>query len=166
MVIASILITGIVIGTIIFLTRKYIAKYYASNNEEIYLSFVKLLIIYAFTLNSDLLYAYLSTLMRSVNHAIYWTATWVFFVIFCNSITCWYMRNHMEGTQAHHFYLATHLYLNLVALLGIIKLAIFDWTEIQMIDSIVIGSPGSRGSPRQLSPINRISLVIKKMDNT
>lgn len=155
MVMAAALITGITIGGTIFATKKYIGQYYAGNNKEEYSIFLQLLTIYSIALNNDLLYAFLSTLMRSVNHAIFWTSTWTFFGIICNAVSCWYIRNHIGGTSSRYFG-STYAFLNLTSLIGIIKLAIFDWGQIILTEGLLIVSPKSRASPRLQSPLKRL----------
>jgi Na+-driven multidrug efflux pump len=178
MTLIAALITGSALGGILYSIKDYLGQYYSSNNQQVRQMLQQLIVVYSLGLSADMLYAYTSALMRSVNHAVFWTSVWMFFGVAVNIAVCWYLRNHMESQKiALYYFGVTYIAYAAAYVVSYMKLLFFDWFSIGLHSVIIApGSPPSRVNagntytsplitPLKMSPVKSPNDNFKELSN-
>ena len=119
------------LGVIIYFMRYQIAGLFASEDpiQEGYM--VKLIVLYCFFIQLDLLYGTAMMLCSCTNHMTYYNVV-SFAVLLANFVTCCYLRLYTDATCVSYF---SSLYacFSLALLLLAFKVLAADWSKIELL---------------------------------
>ena len=134
LIFVGIICLNILLGTLIFFLRGYIADFYASNIDETHDYLMQLLIVYSIGMSSDPIYGLLSLISRVIDHI-------GFSIILNGTLMIGLMSAiHYVIVKVLHltvFWLIVNMYSTFALVYGLmfIKFAVYDWHKAPTINN-------------------------------